>query len=230
MAHSQGDQVPVGDVAMSPDRAVITASGDHPNIVGPKLMTAKAGERRQLSDRDLWCGRHPHHVAVARYAHKPQFGHRCGGPPSRRVAAEPVPSAAMMNVVGPAERDEHVDVEKYGHSSSARALATSSAVMAGASAGTSNTGSPSTSTNPTGRSDRRARSEITAPTDRPSDRAMLRASSSTSSSICKVVRIASTVRQPGSSSVHQRPDRGQRPPAIRASAASVNTERPRSGL
>src|SRR5215831_18316101 len=80
--------------------------------------------------------------------------------------AKPLVGRIVMDMVGPGEADEEVDVEQVGHGSSS-AAPTISGVISGASAPTLKTGNPPSELIRSGRGarPRRARSEITLPSD-----------------------------------------------------------------
>jgi hypothetical protein len=182
----------MGDLTVARHTVTIPIGvNDQRHVVGPECVPRKGGQRFQHGDRSRRIGRHLHYPSIAGDPNESHFGDGCRGPAPRGRAGKPMPRRCVMDVVGPTQCDQHIDVQQGRHPSSSRPRATSADVIRGASGGTSKAGSPSTSTIPTGLSDRRASSEITEPTDRCSARAMLRASSRTSSSICNVVRMTS---------------------------------------
>jgi len=135
-------------------------------------------DRARQHDR---VGRHPYEAALRDRTRRPSRG---------ALRFEPRAHRRMVHVRVPSQRDKRVDVQQRhrGAQSSSSARRTISDVIGGVPAGTRMTGSPSSASTRAGVSPRRASSEITEPSERCSPRASCRATTTTSSSMFKVVR------------------------------------------
>ena len=139
----QGQQVgvchlPVSDHSGERRRARICRRG----IVLPEHMAGNVPDAPQQGDRldrGAGVGDGP---PVARDSHESRLGERAGRPAAVPVRAEPGVRVRMMDVIGPGQRDEDVDVKEPGQMSS-RASRTISGVSGDASLATSKTGKPS---------------------------------------------------------------------------------------
>ena len=187
----QGEKVGIRDLPVADERDIIQKfRGRDGNIVLPEDVVRKSHDATQQANGFLRALGVRYRGRIGRHPHKTALRERAGGPTGRLVSPKPSESGVMMDVSRPGERNEQIDVEQVGHPASSRAFWTTSSVMGRAPRETEKTGKPASSASwGRGASPRRARSEITSPRLFPAASDRLRAASSTSSSMLRVVRM-----------------------------------------
>ncbi len=109
------------------------------HAVFPELMLARRMKLRQEGDRLPWRAGVGNGPGVGGNPDEARLGGRAGGPAGRSGAYEPVHSRTVVNVVGPRQRNEDVDVQQ-GSQRSSSADSTISGVIGGAFSRTAKTG------------------------------------------------------------------------------------------
>lgn len=196
----KGEQVRVADLAMPDDQRPVELSAYHAaNVICPELVPVHPGDLVQQFDGRSWRYRMGYDRRVRGDSYKAILRRWARRPAEGLVLREPRVRSGVVNVGRPCQRDQNVDVQERdpaliarGHASSSSARATSCGVIGAASSGTANIGKFPVCRRGAGRRPRRARSDSTLPTARPSAWASARAACKTSSSMVMVVRISTS--------------------------------------
>jgi len=136
----EGEQVRVGHLPVS-HHANKEAEGVFRQRHGvfPELVPAGRAELRQEGDRLSWRTCVGNGPRVRRNPDEPRLSGRASGPTGGSDGNEPRHGRTVVNVIGPRQRHEDIDVQQ-GDQRSSSADSTISGVMGGASSRTTKTG------------------------------------------------------------------------------------------
>ncbi len=106
---SIGDE-PMGDYALADD--VLLVAHDQLDIVWKKDVAPDRPHPREQGS--CFCRSHSVRDGrpVRRHSHEAAFGDRSGGPPSPAVLVEPTLSGTVMDMIGPRQADQKIDVQQ----------------------------------------------------------------------------------------------------------------------